>query len=191
MSYNYEKVKQSVEMFLDGIGHPKDDLNITDTPDRVAKMWKILLGGYDIDLSEEVTAFPSNSTTSVCVVNTQFYSFCAHHLLPFEGKIHIGYIPNGKVIGLSKLVRLPRIFAKRLNLQEDLTQNIANLLQEKLGTDSVIVRIESSHSCMTHRGVRSPEAITVTTVATGTYMVKSYELDEFNDAVKIKTVRSY
>lgn len=191
MSYNYDKVKKSVELFLEGIGHPADDINIKDTPDRVAKMWEILLGGYDIDLTEEVTAFPSTSTTSVCVVNTQFYSFCAHHLLPFEGKIHIGYIPNGKVIGLSKLVRLPRIFAKRLNLQEDLTQNIANLLKEKLGTEDVIVRIESSHSCMTHRGVRSPEAITVTTVALGKYATDSYELRQFNDAVKIKTVRSY
>lgn len=189
--YDKQKVIKSVELFLEGIGHPADDPNTKGTPERVAAMWEILLGGYQIDPNDYIKTFPSKSTTSVYVVNTQFYSFCAHHLLQFEGKIHVGYKPNGKVIGISKLVRIPRLFAKRLNLQEDLTQNIADCLETVLDTSDVIVRIESSHSCMTIRGVRSPEAVTVTTVKKGRYNSDKDTLDEFNNAITVKVVRSY
>ena len=191
MAYNKDKVKESVKLFLEGIGHPADDINIADTPQRVADMYEICLGGYDIDPKKYIKTFPSKSTTAVYETNVQFFSFCAHHLLPFEGKIHVGYKPNGSVLGLSKLVRVPRIFFKRLNLQEDLTQNIIDTFCDLLNTQDVIVQIESSHSCMTHRGVRSPEAITMTRIRKGVYETDSKMVDEFNEAIKIKVVRSY
>lgn len=191
MSYNFEKVKESVKMFLEGIGHPAEDPNIKDTPDRVAKMYGILLGGYDEGQEKHIVSFPTISKAPIHVVNTQFYSFCAHHLLKFEGKIHVGYVPNGKVLGLSKLVRIPRIESKKLNLQEDLTFRIADKIQEATGSEDVIVRIESSHSCMTMRGVRSPEAITITTEPRGIYFTNNNLLNMFLGDIKAKDVRSY
>lgn len=191
-TYNQEKVEQAITLLLEGIGHPKEDINIQDTPKRVAKMYKVLLGGYDQNPEDILTFFPTTSTTMVNVTNTQFYSFCAHHMLPFIGKIHIGYIPNGKVVGLSKLARVPRIFAKRLNLQEDLTQTIADYLYEKLGAKGLIVRIESTHMCMTIRGVRSPGVITSTTVQKGE--LDERNIREFEQAIvssKSKDVFSY
>lgn len=190
MSYNKEKMKESITLFLEAIGHPADDENIKETPERVADMYEVCLGGYDIDPKKYIKTFPSNSTTPVYETNVQFFSFCAHHLLPFEGKIHMGYKPNGKVLGLSKLVRMPRVFFKRLNLQEDLTQNIHNTFCDLLETKDVIVQIESSHSCMTHRGVRSPETITMTRIGTGIFENEKY-INEFKDALNIKVVRSY
>lgn len=182
--YNQDKVKKSVELFLEGIGEEISGPNVIETPDRVAKMWGILLGGYDKDPKDCLKTFPTTSSDMVTLTNVPFYSLCSHHLLPFVGKIHFAYLPDGKVVGISKLIRFARICAKRLNLQEDLTQNIADLLMEYLGARGVIVRIEASHFCMTFRGVRSQGAVMVTTAKRGLFNEKSELVTEFNLALR-------
>ena len=190
--YNKEKVKNATEMLLEGFGldHPNDP-NCKETPQRVAKMYEVLVGGYDIDPKIYLKTFPATSDDMVTLTNVPFYSFCSHHLLPFIGKLHIAYIPDGKVVGISKLVRFARIYAKRLNLQEDLTQNIANVLFEELGAKGVIVRVEASHMCMVIRGVRSQGATMVTTAKRGTFKNDQNLLNEFNLACKNEGSFSY
>ena len=164
-----QKIRNAVVQLLDGIGHPKDDPNITETPDRVAKMFIDIMNGYKEDPTKHLKLFPSENRDMVIVRNVPFYSYCAHHLQPFYGKLTIGYIPDGKVLGLSKLVRVSRVFAKRLQLQEDLTKQIAEFLWKNLNCKGVAVNIKSQHMCMVVRGVRSYGAETVTTKFEGIF----------------------
>lgn len=183
--YDFDKVKKSVELFLEGLGIDfKNDLNSKETPERVAKMWQILAGGYNIDPVEILKTFPSNSSDMVTLTNIPFYSFCSHHLLPFIGKLHIAYIPQGKVVGISKLVRFARVYAKRLNLQEDLTQDIANVLMTQLNAGGVMVKMEASHFCMTLRGVRSQGAVMVTTAKRGSFILDGKLQEEFQNSLR-------
>lgn len=191
MSYDRAKVEEATKMFLEGVGVDLNDPNCTETPARVSKMYEILLGGYEIDPKSHLKTFPAESEDMVTLTNIPFYSFCSHHLLPFVGKLHIAYIPNGKVVGISKLVRFARIYAKRLNLQENLTQNIADVLLKELNAQGVIVRIVSQHFCMTLRGVRTPEASMVTTAKRGLFNENPSLVHEFNDAIQDKGSFSY
>jgi GTP cyclohydrolase I len=188
--YNKEKMKKSIGIFLDAIGHPIDE-NTKETPERCAKMWKILLGGYDIDPSQYLKTFPAKSDDMVTLTNIPFYSFCSHHLVPFIGKLHIAYIPNDKVVGISKLVRFARVHARRLQLQEDLTQDIADELMTHLNAKGVIVRIEASHLCTIIRGIRSHGAVMVTNAKRGIFKEDVSLVSEFNDATKIDSAFSY
>jgi len=166
---DYEKIKKSVSDLLEGVGHPSDDMNIFETPDRVAKMFGQILNGYYEDPCDHLKLFPSNETEPVIVRNIPFYSYCAHHLQPFFGKMTIGYIPRGKVLGLSKLVRIGRVFAKRLQLQEQLTGQIAKFIANNVDCDGVAVSIKAQHMCMVIRGVRSYGAETVTSKLIGDF----------------------
>ena len=186
--YNALKMQKATAMFLDALGDKnwRKDENTKETPLRVAKMYGILLGGNDIDNESHVKVFQSTASDMVTLSNVPFYSFCAHHLLPFVGKLHIAYIPNGKVLGVSKLVRIARTHAKKLQLQEDLTNDIADDLDSLLQPLGVAVQVQSSHSCMTLRGVRSHGAFMTTTSLRGLMKDDLAARTEFLQAIQAK-----
>ena len=167
---DYKKIKKAIEDLLIGVGHPADDVNILETPDRVAKMFGEILDGYYINPTQYLKLFPSSNKEMVVVRNAPFYSYCAHHLQPFFGKMTIGYIPNGSVLGLSKLIRIGRTFAKKLQLQEGLTKEVADFLYLNLDSKGVAVNIKAQHMCMIIRGVRSYGAETVTNMFLGDFI---------------------
>ena len=163
--YDKEKVKQATRLFLEGIGEDPDRDGLKETPDRVARMYEKTLKGYWDDPEQYLKVFDDNTKNMVVVKDIPFFSYCEHHIAPFIGKLHIGYIPQKKVIGISKLVRL----SKRLQIQERLTDQIADLLMDKLNPLGVMVYIEAEHTCMTLRGVRTPGASTVTSAVRGVF----------------------
>ena len=187
--FDKKKMEQSTAMFLDAVGHPdwQNDPNTKETPKRVSRMWETLLGGYDIDTSEYEKTFPATSDDAVFSINNKFFSFCSHHFMPFVGVINVGYIPNGKVIGLSKIPRIARAHAKKLNLQEDLTKAIADDLTRILKPQGVAVQISAIHFCQSLRGVRSHGAVTVTTHLSGLFKEDAAARNEFLEAIKVDT----
>jgi len=170
--FNKEKVKNAITLLLEGLGEDITRDGLLATPDRVARMYEAVLTGYDEDTEQHVRMFESDSTDMVIVKNIPIYSFCEHHIALFQGVMHIGYIPNGKVIGISKLVRIARVFAKRLQIQERLTMQVVDELQKLLAPVGVAVYMEAEHTCMTIRGVRAPGATTVTSAMRGVFLEK-------------------
>lgn len=165
-----EKIEQAVKLFLEGIGEDCSREGLTETPKRIANMCAELFGGYAQDASEHLTrTFQAETGNMVIEKDIQFYSVCEHHLLPFYGKVHIGYIPDGKVVGLSKLARTVEVYARRAQIQEKLTEQIAAAMMEWLKPKGVMVSIEAEHMCMTMRGVQKPGTVTKTYVAKGSY----------------------
>ena len=184
-TYDFAKMKESVKLFLEATGHPdwQNDPNTIETPERVAKMWKVMLEGYNDDPKKYLKTFPGVSKDMVIVKDIAALSFCSHHLLPFYGKVAIAYVPNGKLVGLSKLVRFARCHLKKLQLQERLTAQIADTLTEVLEPSGVMVFCEFVHTCMTVRGVRSPGAVTVTSAVRGLFETDSSLKEEFMFAI--------
>ena len=164
-----EKIKQSIKLFLEAIGDNPNRNGLLETPQRVAEMYAKILNGYEEDPIKHLKMFEVDTKDMVIVKDIPFYSFCEHHLVPFFGKIHIGYIPHGKIVGLSKLVRMARVFAKRPQVQERLTNDIINALTNNLSED-VIVYIEAEHMCMSMRGVRTPGTTTITSAVRGKFL---------------------
>ena len=157
------KLVQSVELFLEGIGEDPRRKDLVDTPLRVAKMWMETLNGYSIDPAQYVVDFPKQGYTGpVILKNAELYSMCAHHLQPIIGQISIAYLPDEKMVGLSKLLRIARVYAKRLTTQEVMTQQVVDSLYELLAPYYVVVRYEAEHYCMRQRGTRVKGATTVT-----------------------------
>ena len=180
MAYDYEKAKAAAQMMIEAIGHPLDDPNIAETPDRVAKMNEIIYGGYNIDPKDHLKLFPSKNTDMVVERNIPFYSFCSHHQLPFFGQITIAYLPGGQVLGLSKLVKIARCFIKRFQLQEDLTEQIATFIYENVpDCRGAAVSIRAQHSCMILRGVRAYGAETITTKFLGEFTTQDLKNEFF------------
>ena len=156
---------------------------LIDTPDRIARMYEEIYGGMDEDAGKHLSkTFTVDSHEMVIEKDITFYSTCEHHLLPFYGKAHIAYIPDGKVVGLSKLARTVEVFARRLQLQEQLTGQIADALMEYMQPKGAIVMIEAEHMCMNMRGVRKPGTATVTTAARG---LLATDKDLKNEAYKL------
>ena len=184
-------MNEATKMFIEALGLDLSDPNLKETPERVAKMYEILLGGYEANPTDYLKTFPAKSDDMVTLTNIPLYSFCSHHLLPFVGKIHIAYIPGEKVVGISKLVRFARIYAKRLNLQEDMTQNIADTLMDFLGAKGVMVKVEATHMCMVIRGVRSHSAVMVTSAKRGQFKTDPALQAEFNNSIKNAGVYAY
>lgn len=186
MPYNKDKMIESIKLFLEAVGHPnwENDPNTQETPKRVAKMYEIMLGGYDMDPKSYLKTFPAKTQDMVIVKNIMCMSYCSHHLVPFYGTMDIAYIPNEKLVGLSKLIRFARCHLKRLQLQENLTADIADTLMEVLEAQGVMVHISCLHSCMTTRGVRSPGATTVTTAVRGLFKTDPMTRSEFMEAIK-------
>ena len=147
-----EKVKKAVRLLLEGIGGDADREGLIETPDRIARMCEEIYGGYEEDAKEHLCkTFHVENSDMVVEKDITFYSMCEHHLLPFYGKAHIAYIPDGKVAGLSKLARTVEVFARRLQLQEQLTGQIADALMNELKAKGAAVVIEAEHMCMTMR----------------------------------------
>lgn len=165
-----QKVEEAVRLLLEGIGEDPSREGLVETPARVARMYAELTAGMDQDGSEHLSkTFSVGSDDLVIERDITFYSLCEHHMLPFYGKAAIGYIPNGRVAGLSKLARTVEAFARRLQLQEQLCAQVADAMMEFLAPQGVIVLMEAEHMCMTMRGVQKPGTKTVTLARRGVF----------------------
>ncbi|MDI6731764.1 MAG: GTP cyclohydrolase I FolE [Candidatus Margulisbacteria bacterium] len=168
---NQSKIEKAVKEILIAIGENPNRSGIKDTPKRVARMYAELFAGLHKDPGKEITVFHEEEHEEMVMVkNIPFYSICEHHLVPFFGKAHVVYVPTkGRVTGLSKLVRVIEAFAKRPQVQERLTSQIADCLMKKLNPRGVLVIIEAEHLCMSMRGVKKPGAITTTSAVRGIF----------------------
>jgi GTP cyclohydrolase I len=170
VSVDEPRIAAAVREILAAIGEDPDRDGLRDTPERVARAWRELVGGYTRDVEELLgTTFDIAHDEMVLVKDIEVVSLCEHHLLPFTGVAHVAYIPSvdGRVTGLSKLARLVELYARRLQVQERLTTQIADALVEHLGARGVMVVVEAEHTCMTMRGVRKPGSSTVTSAVRG------------------------
>jgi GTP cyclohydrolase I len=170
-----------IENLLKSLGEDPAREGLAKTPSRVAKSLIELTSGYNTDIDNLINRaiFSENYNEMVVVKDIRFYSLCEHHLLPFFGKAHVAYIPNGKIIGLSKLPKLVDVFAKRLQVQERMTQQIADMLQQKLSPMGVAVVIEARHLCMEMRGAKSQDSPTVTSAMLGAFRDSGRTREEF------------
>ena len=164
-----DKVAQGVRLILEGIGEDPDRDGLKKTPERVADFYAELTEGMWLDAKQHIVPLPGDSHDEMVLVkDISIASVCEHHLAPFVGKCHIAYIPKGgRIVGLSKLARVAEVFARRLQVQERLTQEIAQTLFDGLKPLGVMVVIEAEHTCMTLRGVKKPGAVTITSAVLG------------------------
>ncbi len=171
---DYDKIKEGVKLILEGIGEDTEREGLIGTPDRIARMYEEVFAGMQEDAVTHLTkTFTADNADMIIEKDISFYSMCEHHLVPFYGKAHIAYIPDGKVVGLSKLARTVEVYAKRPQLQERMTTQIADAIMEHLSPKGVMVIIEAEHMCMTMRGVKKPGSCTVTFASRG-----AFETDE-------------
>lgn len=165
-----KKIESAVQMLLEGIGEDPSREGLVETPARIARMYEEIFAGMNEDAADHLKkTFTSGNTGIVLEKDITFYSMCEHHMLPFYGKAHVAYIPNGKVVGLSKLARTVDVFAKRLQLQEQMTDQIADALMEDLGVAGAMVMTEAEHMCMTMRGIKKPGSQTVSIAVRGKF----------------------
>ena len=172
MPVNKDMVEQGMQLILEGIGEDPLREGLIDTPARIARMYEEILSGMAKDPSELFsTSFGESHHEMVLVRDIPFYSLCEHHMVPFFGHAHVGYIPGheGRICGISKLARLVDIFANRLQVQERLTTQIADTLVEQLEPDGVIVAVGAEHLCMAMRGIKKPGTTTVTSAVRGVF----------------------
>ena len=164
------KIEEGVRLILEGVGEDPGREGLVKTPERVAKMYEEVFAGLTEDPAQHFeTTFDEHHEEMVLVRDIPFYSMCEHHLMPFYGKAHIAYIPNGKVTGLSKLARTVDVYARRPQIQERLTVQIADALERVLAPKGIMVMLEAEHTCMTMRGIKKPGSKTVTTVTRGEF----------------------
>lgn len=167
---NKEKIIEGVKLILEGIGEDVNREGLVETPDRIARMYMEIFEGLGKDAKEILSkTFHVENNDLVLEKDITFFSMCEHHLVPFFGKVHIAYVPKGKVAGLSKLARTVEVYAKKPQLQERLTTEIADAIMEYLDAEGAMVVIEAEHTCMTMRGVKKPGAKTVTTTYRGVF----------------------
>ncbi|MCH5249403.1 MAG: GTP cyclohydrolase I FolE [Lachnospiraceae bacterium] len=167
---NQKKIEEAVKLFLEGIGEDITREGLIETPERIARMCIELFAGMDETAKSHLQkTFSVSNNDIVLEKDITFYSVCEHHLLPFYGKAHIAYIPDGKVVGLSKLARTVEVYAKRPQIQEQMTVQIAEALMEHLRPKGVMVMLEAEHMCMTMRGIRKPGSRTVTIAKKGCF----------------------
>ncbi len=182
---DYDKIKAGVRLILEGIGEDVEREGLLETPDRIARMCGEIYGGLYEDPAKHLQKqFTAANDGMVVETDITFYSTCEHHLLPFYGKAHIGYIPDGRVAGLSKLARTVDVFARRPQIQENMTAQIAQALAEHLKPKGVIVMVEAEHTCMTMRGIKKPGSKTVTLTALGVFQEQMDLQDRFLAMVK-------
>lgn len=164
------RIERAVREILAAVGENPDREGLLETPARVARMYKELFAGLHLDPSRHMQrVFSEEYDELVLVRDISFNSMCEHHLLPFIGKAHLGYLPKGKVVGLSKLARIVDEISRKPQVQERMTHQIADLMNNELGAKGVIVVLEAEHSCMTIRGIRKPGALTVTSAVRGLF----------------------
>ncbi|TCK05162.1 GTP cyclohydrolase I FolE [Phorcysia thermohydrogeniphila] len=168
MAFDRERIERAVREILIAIGEDPEREGLKDTPKRVAKMYEEILAGYHDSPDNHLVLFSEKYDEMIIVKDIPIYSLCEHHMLPFFGKAHVAYIPgDNKVTGLSKLARIVDVYSKRLQLQERMTEQIADAIMEKLKAKGVMVIIEAQHLCMIMRGVKKPGSYTVTSAVKG------------------------
>ena len=179
-----EKIAAGIRMVLEAIGENPNREGLRDTAKRVAKMYADLFHGlYENPRDHLTVLFDEQYDEMVLVKDVPFYSMCEHHLLPFQGQAHVAYLPRGKVVGLSKIVRVVEAFARRPQIQERLTSQIADLMMEELDAHGAAVVIEASHTCMTMRGVKKPGSNVVTSAMRGIFKTSEVTRNEFMSLV--------
>lgn len=168
---NTEIIKKDYEEILQRIGEDVEREGLVKTPERAAKAMQFLTHGYSLDAEEILTSalFKEDYENMVIVKDIELYSLCEHHMLPFFGKAHIAYIPNGYVVGLSKIPRIVDVFARRLQVQERLTKEILDCIEKTLKPQGVAIVIEAAHMCMMMRGVQKQNSVTTTSAFTGQF----------------------
>lgn len=183
-----KKIEKGVRLILEGIGEDLERPGIKDTPQRVAKMYEEIFAGLKTP-SEEILNYIEGESHDEMVLlkDIPFYSVCEHHLLPFVGKAHVAYIPSGgKIVGLSELVKAVEILAKRPQVQERLTSQLAGLIMERLKPRGAMVIIDAEHLCMSMRGVKKPGSRTVTSAVRGIFRTKQSTREELLQLIKNK-----
>ncbi len=174
-----ERIEKAVKEILLAVGEDVEREGLKDTPARVARMYSELLEGMRIDPKQHLSSvFSENYDEIVLLRDIPFYSICEHHLMPFIGSAHIAYLPAGMVIGVSKLARIVDSFARRLQLQERLTDQISGFIMNNLKPKGVAVVLEASHSCMTIRGIKKPGSVMVTSALRGIFKKDSRSRNE-------------
>jgi GTP cyclohydrolase I len=175
-------VADAMRRIIDSLGLDPRDPNLTGTPERVAKMYLEMFHGLSEGAEPTVTVFPNEEhyTAMVMEKDIPFYSMCSHHFVPFYGHAHVAYIPNERIVGLSKMPRIVEFYARRPQLQERLTEQIAGCMAEKLQPQGVMVVVEARHLCVEMRGVKKPGALTVTSAIRGIFFNRSVR-EEFLD----------
>lgn len=167
---NKEKIIDGVKLILEGIGEDINREGLVETPDRIARMYEEIFSGLNANAEKELSkTFEVDQNNLVLEKDIRFYSMCEHHFVPFYGKAHIAYIPKGRIVGLSKLARCVEIYAKKPQLQERLTNEVANAIMEYLDAEGVMVVIEAEHMCMSMRGIKKPGSKTLTTACKGCF----------------------
>jgi GTP cyclohydrolase I len=168
--FDKKKIEEAVKLLLEGIGEDVNREGLKDTPERVARMYEELCAGMNQEPEKHLSrTFSCDNDNVVIEKDITFYSTCEHHLMPFYGKAYIAYIPDGKVVGISKLARTVEVYARRLQIQEQMTNQIAGALEKHLNAKGVLVMVEAEHMCMSARGIKKPGSKTVTFAATGLF----------------------
>ena len=185
---NKNNIKNLTKQLLKEIGENTNREGLLNTPDLVSRLWEYLSKGYRQDVKELINGaiFNEKYDQMVAVKDIEFYSMCEHHLLPFFGHAHIAYIPNGKIIGLSKIPRILDMFARRLQVQERMTQEVAGMLNDVLEPRGVAVIIEAQHMCMQMRGVEKRQSYMSTSAMLGIFRDDDKTRKEFLDIVKLR-----
>lgn len=164
------KIKEAVRLLLEGIGEDVEREGLKETPDRIARMYTEIYAGMEEDAAGHLSkTFKVESNEIVLLKDITFYSMCEHHLMPFYGKAHIAYLPDSRVVGLSKLARTVEVYARRPQIQEQMTVQIVEAVMEHLKPQGVMVMLEAEHTCMTMRGVEKPGSRTVTVASRGCF----------------------
>jgi GTP cyclohydrolase I len=181
-------VEEAFARIIEACGEDLSRPGLQDTPARAAKAFEFLTRGYNMSVEEVVNGalFPSDASEMVIVQDIEMYSLCEHHLLPFIGKCHVAYIPTGKVLGLSKVARIVDLFARRLQIQEQLTAQIAESVLEITGADGVGVIVEAKHMCMMMRGVEKQNSIMKTSAMLGSFREDQSTRAEFLSLLKFR-----
>lgn len=185
-----EKTSLLIKNILFEIGENPEREGLIKTPERASKAYEYLTKGYNANIDEIINGaiFSEDYDEMVIVKDIDFYSLCEHHILPFFGKIHVAYIPNGKVVGLSKIPRIVEAFSRRLQIQERLTTQIAKTLEEKLNPQGVAVVAEGYHMCMMMRGVEKQNSITTTSAMFGIFKEDVKTREEFLHLISHKSI---
>jgi len=181
-------VEEHWAKIIEAIGEDLQRPGLQDTPKRAAKAFEFLTRGYGQSVEEVVNdaLFPSDSSEMVLVQDVELYSLCEHHILPFIGKCHVAYIPTGKVIGLSKIARIVDVFARRLQIQEALTSQIAETIMSVTDAEGVGVIIEAQHMCMMMRGVEKQNSVMKTSAMLGSFRSEQKTRDEFLSLLQLR-----
>ncbi|HEY4669347.1 MAG TPA: GTP cyclohydrolase I FolE [Tepidiformaceae bacterium] len=180
MPIDHARIQSAVNELLAAIGEDPNREGLLETPRRIADMYAEIFGGLEIDPTEYLkVGFEVAHDEMVILRDIPFYSMCEHHFLPFHGEAHVGYVPDGRVVGISKLARVVEAFARRPQIQEQLTSQVAEAIMEALQPDGVAVVIEAEHLCMTMRGVKKPGSRMVTSAMRGQFKRSSVTRAEF------------